>query len=122
MDQSTHEIRVREWSQIIQDCNASGLTKKEWCLQNHINEKSFYYWQRVIRRETLAACQLPVKADSSVETTFVELPSPEHSAPVSTNIHSAAVIRLGNGISIEISESASAVFIRQLIGAVAYAE
>ena len=36
MDQSTHEIRVREWSQIIQDCNASGLTKKEWCLQNHM--------------------------------------------------------------------------------------
>lgn len=122
MDQSTHEIRVREWSQIIQDCNASGLTKKEWCLQNHISEKSFYYWQRVIRRETLAACQLPVTADSSVETTFVELPSPKHSTPVSTNIHSAAVIRLGNGISIEISESASAVFIRQLIGAVAYAE
>ena len=122
MDQSTHEMRVREWSQIIQDCNASGLTKKEWCLQNHINEKSFYYWQRVIRRATLAACQLPVKADSSVETTFVELPSTEHSAPVSTNIHSAAVIRLDNGVSIEISESASAAFIRQLIGAVAYAE
>lgn len=36
--------------------------------------------------------------------------------------HTAAVIRLGNGISIEISESASAVFIQQLIGAVAYAE
>lgn len=121
MDQSTHEIRVREWSQIIQDCNASGLTKKEWCLQNHINEKSFYYWQRVIRRETLAACQLPVTANSSIETTFVELPSPKHSAPSSANNHSA-VIRLDNGVSIEISESASAEFIRQLVGAVAYAE
>ncbi|MDE5777552.1 MAG: hypothetical protein K2I10_03460 [Lachnospiraceae bacterium] len=121
MDQSTHEIRVREWSQNIQDCNASGLTKKEWCLQNHINEKSFYYWQRVIRREMLTTCQLPVTTDSSVKTTFVELPSPKHSAPVSANDHSA-VIRLDNGISIEISESASAAFIRQLIGAAAYAE
>lgn len=119
MDQSTHEIRVREWSQIIQDCNDSGLTKKEWCLQNHINEKSFYYWQRIIRRETLAACQLPVTADSSAKTTFVELLPPKHSAPVSTNNHSA-VIRLDNGVSIEIS--ASAAFIRQLIGAVAYDE
>lgn len=122
MDQSTHEIRVREWSQIIQDCNASGLTKKEWCLQNHINEKSFYYWQRVIRRETLTACQLSATTDSSVKTTFVELPSPKHSAPVSSNIHSAAVIRLDNGVSIEIPESASAAFIRRLIEAVAYAE
>ena len=96
------------------------ITKKEWCLQNHINEKSFYYWQRVIRKEALTTCQLPVTAASSIETSFVELPSPKHSAPVLTNNHSA-VIRLGNGISIEISESASAAFIRQLIGAVAYA-
>ncbi len=49
MEQSTHEIRVKEWLKIIQDCYTSGLTKKEWCMQNHINEKSFYYWQRVIR-------------------------------------------------------------------------
>ena len=47
MEQSTHEIRLKEWSKIIQDCYTSGLTQKEWCMQNHINEKSFYYWQRV---------------------------------------------------------------------------
>ena len=28
MEQSTHEIRVKEWSKIIQDCYTSGLTKK----------------------------------------------------------------------------------------------
>lgn len=44
MEQSIHEIRVKEWSKIIQDCYTSGLTKKEWCMQNHINAKSFYYW------------------------------------------------------------------------------
>ena len=48
MEQSTHEIWLKEWSKIIQDCCTSGLIKKEWCVQNHINEKSFYYWQRVI--------------------------------------------------------------------------
>ncbi len=48
MEQSTHEIWLKEWSKIIQDCYTSGLTKKEWCMQNHINAQSFYYWQRVI--------------------------------------------------------------------------
>ena len=82
MEQSTYEIRVKEWSKIIQDCCTSGLTKKEWCVQNHINEKSFYYWQRVIRKETLAKCPL---LSSDVQTTFVELPSPKFSAEVPMN-------------------------------------
>ena len=41
MDQSTHEIRVREWSQIIQDCNASGLTKKE-CLTSPVRMRHLF--------------------------------------------------------------------------------
>lgn len=57
MNQFIHAIRAGEWSQIIRERNAGGLTKKEWCLQNHINEKLFYYWQHVIRRETLTFCQ-----------------------------------------------------------------
>ena len=79
---------MKEWTKIIQDCCTSGLTKKEWCVQNHINEKSFYYWQRVIRKETLAKCPL---LSSDVQTTFVELPSPKLSAEVSMN-EPAAII------------------------------
>ena len=82
MEQSTYVIRVKEWSKIIQDCCISGLTKIEWCVQNHIKAKSFYYWQRVRRKETLAKCPLP---SSDVQTTFVELPSPKLSAEVPMN-------------------------------------
>ena len=88
MEQSTHKIRMKEWSKIIQDCYTRGLTKKEWCVQNHINEKSFYYWQRVIRKETLAKCPL---LSSDVQTTFVELPSPKFSAEAPMN-EPAAII------------------------------
>ena len=88
MGQSTHVIWVKEWSKIIQDCYTSGLIKKEWCVQNHIKAKSFYYWQRVIRKETLAKCPLP---SSDVQTTFVELPSPKLSAEVPMN-EPAAII------------------------------
>ena len=49
MDKSTHEIRCKQWTQIINNCLASGQSKKQWCRDNGISEKSFYYWQRKLR-------------------------------------------------------------------------
>ena len=43
MDKITSDVRRQQWLDIIQACNASGLTKKAWCEQNGINIKSFYY-------------------------------------------------------------------------------
>ena len=36
---------------LIQECNASGLTKREFCQQRGISEKSFYYWLRKLRTQ-----------------------------------------------------------------------
>ena len=36
---------------LIQECNASGLTKREFCQQRGISEKSFYYWLRKLRMQ-----------------------------------------------------------------------
>lgn len=125
MDQSTHEVRVKEWSALIRECNASGLNKNQWCKLNNINEKQFYYWQRVVRRETLAKVQLPESVDHPVaQTAFVEISTPvSHmpSEPMMTDIPSA-VIRLNNSMSVELSDTASASFIQHLIGALAHAE
>ena len=46
MDQIVHTVRDQQWLDLIQQCNASGLTKKEWCKQNGIKIKTFYYHQR----------------------------------------------------------------------------
>lgn len=35
----------------IQECSASGLTKREFCRQRGISEKSFYYWLRKLRAQ-----------------------------------------------------------------------
>lgn len=40
------EYRARSWAMLIQECNASGLTNREFCRQRGISEKSFYYWLR----------------------------------------------------------------------------
>ena len=51
MDHTTTEIRTEQWRQIVLEANGTSLTKKEFCRQNGIKEKQFYYWQRKIRRQ-----------------------------------------------------------------------
>ena len=43
------EYRAQTWAMFIQECNNSGLTKREFCQQRGISEKSFYYWLRILR-------------------------------------------------------------------------
>jgi len=40
------EYRLQEWSQIIQAGQNSGLSKREFCRQNGISERQYYYWLR----------------------------------------------------------------------------
>lgn len=43
------EYRAQTWAMLIRECNNSGLTKREFCQQRGISEKSFYYWLRKLR-------------------------------------------------------------------------
>lgn len=43
------KYRAQNWAMLIQECNNSGLTKREFCQQRGISEKSFYYWLRKLR-------------------------------------------------------------------------
>ena len=43
--------RIEEWTQLLQEADASGLTRKQWCEQKGIPQRKFYYWQKRIREE-----------------------------------------------------------------------
>ena len=49
------EYRAQAWAMLIQECNNSGLTKREFCRQRGISEKSFYYWLRKLRSQMAEA-------------------------------------------------------------------
>lgn len=53
MDQSTHDVRMTNWLNIISQCQnrPTGISAKQWLAENDVNEKSYYYWLRKIRRE-----------------------------------------------------------------------
>ena len=50
---TAQEVRKQQWKQLIIACNNSGMSKKKWCAENGINEKSFYYYQKILRNEVL---------------------------------------------------------------------
>ena len=49
------EYRAQTWAMLIQECNNSGLTKRAFCQQRGISEKSFYYWIRKLRSQMAVA-------------------------------------------------------------------
>ena len=63
MDQEVNIIRIENWKPLILEANNSGLSKTEWCRQNNISSKTFFYWQRKIRlmeaQKALSSSELP---------------------------------------------------------------
>ena len=49
------EYRAQTWAMLILECYTSGLTKREFCQQRGISEKSFYYWLRKLRSQMAEA-------------------------------------------------------------------
>ena len=125
MDKSTHQIRREQWSQIINNCLTSGQSKKTWCRENGVCEKTFYYWQRILRNEAYIEMKqlsvpAPVPKAPELPVAFVELkPTPVNSEPVSA-FQPDIVIRKGQ-LVLEISNSASPEILSQL-GGLLYAQ
>lgn len=62
------EYRAQSWAMVIQECSASGLSKREFCRQRGISEKTFYYWLRKLRSQMAeAATPQLVKLDPAEE-------------------------------------------------------
>ncbi len=119
MDHATTEIRTEQWRQIVLEANGSSLTKKEFCRQNGIKEKQFYYWQRKIRRQEssrlrLEATLAPVESTSVVSScssssfVTVNLPEPEDTSSIplslSSTFHPELMIQM-NGVNLFVVSS-----------------
>lgn len=126
MDKTTHEVRQARWAALIQECNNSGMSKKAWLKEHHVNEKQFYYWQRRIRAAAAREMQDPLlpAVAPSVDFTEISLP-PEspviHVAEASHANRADAVLRAGN-MTLEVSNSLSPVLLATLLQVMAHAQ
>ena len=113
------QVRLKQWTEQIKDCQNRPADMKEdtWCAQHGLTKSNYYYRLRRVREACLTVCE-------NAGTSFVELPKPDI---VPTDMQTAApataaILHGPGGISIEILNSASSEFIRNVIGALAYAQ
>lgn len=45
-----NDLRLQNWTEVIRAKQESGLTNREFCAQNGITEKTYYYWLRKVRQ------------------------------------------------------------------------
>ena len=88
------EYRAQTWAMLI---NSSGLTKREFCQQRGISEKSFYYWLRKLRSQ-MAEASSPqlVQLDSAVisdDMLQIQYRGAELKLPAGVDIDAVATLR-----------------------------
>lgn len=54
------QVKEAEWAERIRQCRESGLTVSEWCRENGINLKTYYYHLRKLRKEICEQIPVPV--------------------------------------------------------------
>jgi hypothetical protein len=101
------EFRLRQWTQIIQTCQASGMTVVGWCRQNNVNTKSYYYWLRRIRSQ---ACESRTLVQQRNEQQIVPVAIRQTKIPAAITVHLPSV-------SVDIHDGASMVTIEAVLAA-----
>lgn len=112
------QVRMQQWADQIRNCQnrPEDMDVATWCNQNGITKANYYYRLRRVREACLATVQ-------ESKPSFVELPTPTvQKAEDERTASIAAILHSPNGFTLEISNHASAEFIRSVIGAMSYAE
>ena len=125
MDKSTNEIRLAQWTKIVEECSRrpSGMTVTAWAEEHGIGVKSYYYWQRKVRRAMaqLMCSQLPSVVPEQ-QVTFAEIKcAPSQNPPEALEMFKPdAVLRRGD-VLIGISNSVSDSLLRAILENISHA-
>ena len=128
MDARTAETRYQRWVQVIQDWSKSGLSKRDYCQQNEIDEKQFYYYQRRIRAIIAAQAEVPALLEGSFSEAAASSVEPQSNRPqivklrfpgtgqANTSMISFSV----NGMGFSVPETIPASFLAKLLEAASH--
>ena len=114
MDAFTHEVRLNQWKLIIEQCQSrpDGQTARQWLAENGIQEKTYYYWLRRVRKEVYSrlsngSASLPAMQEKGT-VTFAEVPMrPQQNPEILFSFQPAVVIKTSQAtvaVSNEVSD------------------
>lgn len=102
--QAKTQVRLQNWQLMYSEYATSGLTVKEWCENNHLSVKTFYYRLKRLRTEALQREQHDIVAVS--QNTDVNISSTANTG----------IIRIsGRGITAELPQGISAELLAVLL-------
>lgn len=99
------ELRHREWTEQIQECQNSGMTVKEWCESSGIKLSTYYSRLKAVREETLSRqpkLHEIVPVSVSTELTGNRAVLPEKSSFSDKPKSTEKIIIRKNGVEIEL--------------------
>ena len=64
-----HGRKLAEWAQRVQSCRESGLSVRQWCDENGLSAKTYYYWQHRLFQMSEAAGPRFAKIEAPIHTT-----------------------------------------------------
>ena len=105
-----HQANLQQWSQDIQDCRASGLPVKKWCVKQGINVNTYY------RRERMVLVEAQKREAGRETVSFAELPTPSLTQLRNVS-QSVATVRY-NDMSLDIYPGMDADTLRQILAAI----
>lgn len=126
MDQSTRAVRLARWTSIVRQCQSrpENQTISQWLAERGINENTYFYWQRRVRRQAYHELQNSPELPACQETgdvSFFEIPVAQGSgASVTQTFHADAELEAGN-ITIRLSNSVSPELLAGIMEAVCHA-
>lgn len=108
VQETKKQYQITQWTQMIKECNQSGLSVAAWCKEQGLRPQTYYYRLRKLRE---TACHTMVQKQ---DTAFVPvtISAPDNCSSTATAAH----IQAGN-ISIALTNEASAEFIGNLLKA-----
>lgn len=104
-----------QWLERINQCRSSGLTDRQWCVENGIPVSTFYYHVRALRKK---ACEVPEAGNcASQKQEVVQIPLWETDLQASTavSVSTPSISLEMQGIRIEIYEQAGNDVIRNTL-------
>ena len=115
------QMNIQKWLDIIHCCRDSGLSNRQWCEENDVELKSYYYWLSKIRKLAIENITRKPHASSVTASTAV-IPSQTTFAEISiekklSHKADAIAIHIGNAF-IEIPVDAPDSLIQSVILAV----
>lgn len=70
-----HQAKIEEWKEQIVACRSSGMSVRRWCIENHVNQKSYYRWEKeILAVATNELVPMPSQTPLLSSTTFAEVP------------------------------------------------